>query len=83
MGIFLYGRKCNWRKLNETKGYFIKFILAIVLAVLLKKLFGFLHSTDISPDVTDTLEVIFAILIGVVWAREHKRMNKATTETKN
>ena len=82
MGIFLYGRRCNWRKLKETKGYFIKFVVVIVLGVLFKKLFEFLHSTDISPDITDTLEVIIAILVGAVWGWEHKRTSNSSLKSK-
>ncbi|MDD5546882.1 MAG: hypothetical protein PHO67_07030 [Candidatus Omnitrophica bacterium] len=77
MGIFLYGKHCNWRKLKETKMYLIKFLTVIVLAVLFKKLFSFLNSIpDISRDFTDTLEVILAIAIGIIWYKEYKKINK-------
>ena len=73
MAIFLYAKRCNWRKLKETKSNFIKFITAILLAVLLKKIFVILHSGDISRNFTDTLEVIFAVLVAVIWIIEYKR----------
>lgn len=76
MGIFLYGKHCNWRKLKETKVYFIKSIISIILAVLFKRLFEFFNKTDLSRNFIDTLEAILGIVIGIIWYKEYKKINK-------
>jgi hypothetical protein len=76
MAIFLYGKHFNWRKFRETRVYFIKETVAILFAVILNRLSVLLYSSEVSHDFIDMLEIILTIVVGVIWYKEYKKINK-------
>lgn len=80
MSVFVYDRYINWRRLKETKSYLIKSIIAVVLAVLLNMLVAFLYSTNTPRDFIEIPDFIIAIVIGVIWYKEYKKIQKQLKE---
>ncbi|MBU4446859.1 hypothetical protein KJ656_17545, partial [bacterium] len=54
-----------------------------VVAVILNRLFVFFHSSDLSSNFIGTLEIILTIIVGLIWCKEYKKINKRSPFLEN
>jgi len=79
MVIFLYGKQRRLSKKQNASGrrqnYIAKSIIILVLAVGVDRLFLRFRSTNLSPDFKDGVELVSAMLMGLIWYIENKKLN--------